>query len=67
MIDAVHVVWVTAGLGCDGDTIAMTDIMRTVRSFDPCLPCGVHMMLGGGKVLELRHSPAFGAQVGGPP
>jgi len=42
------------------------DIMRTVRSFDPCLPCGVHMMLGGGKVLELRHSPAFGAQVGGP-
>src|SRR5438876_691305 len=41
------------------------DIMRTVRSFDPCLPCGVHMMLGGGKVLELRHSPAFGAQVGG--
>src|SRR5207237_203587 len=37
------------------------DIMRTVRSFDPCLPCGVHMMLGGGKVLELRHSPAFGA------
>ena len=43
------------------------DIMRTVRSFDPCLPCGVHMMLGGGKVLELRHSPAFGAQVGGLP
>ncbi len=25
------------------------DIMRTVRSFDPCLPCGVHMYLGGGK------------------
>src|SRR5256714_1680004 len=24
MIEAVHVVWVTAGLGCDGDTIAMT-------------------------------------------
>ena len=24
MIDAVHVVWITAGLGCDGDTIAMT-------------------------------------------
>ena len=22
------------------------DIMRTVRSFDPCLPCGVHMYLG---------------------
>src|SRR2546428_8128604 len=24
MIEAVHVVWVTAGLGCDGDTVAMT-------------------------------------------
>ena len=22
------------------------DIMRAVRSFDPCLPCGVHMYLG---------------------
>ena len=28
------------------------DIMRTVRSFDPCLPCGVHMYLGDGKTLE---------------
>ncbi len=37
------------------------DIMRTVRSFDPCLPCGVHMYLGNGKVLETRHSPMFGA------
>jgi len=35
------------------------DIMRTVRSFDPCLPCGVHMYLGGGKVLEQRHSPTM--------
>jgi hydrogenase large subunit len=34
--------------------------MRTVRSFDPCLPCGVHMYLGNGKVLETRHSPMFG-------
>jgi hydrogenase large subunit len=33
------------------------DVMRTVRSFDPCLPCGVHMHLGRGKVLERRHSP----------
>jgi hydrogenase large subunit len=39
------------------------DIMRTVRSFDPCLPCGVHMYLGEGKVLQVRHSPAFGAQI----
>ncbi|GAA2804580.1 nickel-dependent hydrogenase large subunit [Saccharopolyspora taberi] len=37
------------------------DIMRTVRSFDPCLPCGVHMYLGGGRVLERTHSPMFGA------
>jgi hydrogenase large subunit len=40
------------------------DIMRTVRSFDPCLPCGVHMYLGGGKVLETRHSPMFGLMGG---
>jgi hydrogenase large subunit len=33
------------------------DIMRAVRSFDPCLPCGVHMYLGGGKVLQKVHSP----------
>ena len=36
------------------------DIMRAVRSFDPCLPCGVHMYLGNGKVLETHHSPMFG-------
>ncbi|GAA3467186.1 nickel-dependent hydrogenase large subunit [Nonomuraea roseola] len=37
------------------------DIMRTVRSFDPCLPCGVHMYLGGGKQLRKLHTPhAFG-------
>jgi hydrogenase large subunit len=41
------------------------DIMRAVRSFDPCLPCGVHMYLGGGKVLRQTHSPMFGAQQGG--
>jgi hydrogenase large subunit len=35
------------------------DIMRTVRSFDPCLPCGVHMYLGNGRVLETIHSPAM--------
>lgn len=41
------------------------DIMRTVRSFDPCLPCGVHMYLGRGKVLEQVHTPMLG--VGGKP
>ena len=33
------------------------DIMRTVRSFDPCLPCGVHMYLGNGQTLDMLHSP----------
>lgn len=37
------------------------DVMRTVRSFDPCLPCGVHMYLGDGRVLERHHSPMLGA------
>ena len=37
------------------------DIMRTVRSFDPCLPCGVHMYLGKGKTLDLLHSPTQSA------
>ena len=36
------------------------DIMRTVRSFDPCMPCGVHMYTGEGKVIEAKHSPMFG-------
>ena len=40
------------------------DIMRTVRSFDPCLPCGVHMYLGPGKELLVKHAPMFGAQGG---
>ena len=34
------------------------DIMRAVRSFDPCLPCGVHMYLGGGNTVDKVHSPA---------
>jgi hydrogenase large subunit len=37
------------------------DIMRAVRSFDPCLPCGVHMYNGAGKLREVRHVPMFGA------
>lgn len=37
------------------------DIMRTVRSFDPCLPCGVHMFDGrGAKLVETWHSPMLG-------
>jgi hydrogenase large subunit len=45
------------------DNFKGIDIMRTVRSFDPCLPCGVHMHLGNGKVIEQHHAPMFG--VGG--
>jgi hydrogenase large subunit len=36
------------------------DIMRAVRSFDPCLPCGVHMYVGDGRTIEVKHSPMFG-------
>ena len=39
------------------------DIMRTVRSFDPCLPCGVHMYLGDSQEMTVKHSPTFGVQV----
>jgi hydrogenase large subunit len=42
------------------DNFKGIDIMRAVRSFDPCLPCGVHMYLGEGKQLQLVHSPTFG-------
>lgn len=38
------------------------DIMRAVRSFDPCLPCGVHMYTGDGMDLQQTHTPhAFGS------
>jgi hydrogenase large subunit len=35
------------------------DIMRTVRSFDPCLPCGVHMHVGEGREVEVLHVPSL--------
>src|ERR671935_246571 len=44
----------------DQESFRGIDIMRTVRSFDPCLPCGVHMYLGNGKTLKRVHSPTFG-------
>jgi hydrogenase large subunit len=49
------------------DNFKGIDIMRAVRSFDPCLPCGVHMYLGDGKTLDLQHSPMFGLQPGPTP
>ncbi|BDE06519.1 hydrogenase [Vulcanimicrobium alpinum] len=39
------------------DNFKGIDIMRAVRSFDPCLPCGVHIYLGEGRTLETVHSP----------
>ncbi|GAA3734916.1 nickel-dependent hydrogenase large subunit [Salinactinospora qingdaonensis] len=45
----------------DPDNFKGIDIMRTIRSFDPCLPCGVHMYTGNGKTLRKLHTPtAFG-------
>jgi hydrogenase large subunit len=46
------------------DNFKGIDVMRTVRSFDPCLPCGVHMYLGPGNVLRRVHSPVAGATHG---
>ena len=45
------------------DNFKGIDIMRAVRSFDPCLPCGVHMYLGNGKVLHKEHSPTGTADI----
>lgn len=45
------------------DTFKGIDILRTVRSFDPCLPCGVHMYVGGGRTIEVRHAPGVGAML----
>jgi hydrogenase large subunit len=41
------------------ETFKGIDIMRTVRSFDPCLPCGVHMYVGGGRTVKKLHSPTM--------
>jgi hydrogenase large subunit len=44
------------------DNFKGIDIMRAVRSFDPCLPCGVHMYLGPGKTIQTIHNPAMMSQ-----
>ena len=49
----------------DRESFRGIDIMRAVRSFDPCLPCGVHMYLGKGKTLKTVHSPMLGVTGGG--
>ena len=39
------------------ETFKGVDIRRAVRSFDPCLPCGVHMYTGAGRVRKVPHRP----------
>ena len=43
------------------DSFKGIDVMRVVRSFDPCLPCGVHLYTGGGRRRDIEHVPPFGA------
>lgn len=45
------------------DTFKGIDILRTVRSFDPCLPCGVHMYSGRGRLLSRQHAPLLGSTI----
>jgi hydrogenase large subunit len=49
------------------DAFKGIDVMRTIRSFDPCMPCGVHLYLGPGRELVARHVPTYGADGGGAP
>src|SRR5205814_9824490 len=41
----------------DQENFRGIDIMRAVRSFDPCLPSGVHMYRGKRKTLRTAHQP----------
>ncbi len=47
------------------DNFKGIDIMRAVRSFDPCLPCGVHMFTGNGHELQKTHTPHAFTEMGG--
>jgi hydrogenase large subunit len=38
------------------------DILRTIRSFDPCLPCAVHLHTGGGTVVRDATTCACGTE-----
>ncbi|HEX3424848.1 MAG TPA: nickel-dependent hydrogenase large subunit [Acidimicrobiales bacterium] len=44
-----------------GDDFKGIDVMRVVRSFDPCLPCGVHLYTGAGRYRRVEHLPLLGA------
>lgn len=38
------------------------DILRTIRSFDPCLPCAVHMYTGKGEIVRDATTCACGQE-----
>jgi len=54
MVEAVHVVWVTAGLSCDGDTIAMTaaSLPSIEELVAGALPGALACVLPGGRLLR---------------
>ena len=56
-VEAVHVVWLTAGLSCDGDTIAMTG--ATLPSIEELVAGSVH-----GVPRVILHNPVLAYEVG---
>lgn len=44
----------------DADDFVGIDILRAVRSFDPCLPCAVHLHAGKGTIIRDATSCACG-------
>src|SRR5437016_13125343 len=60
MIDAVHVVWITAGLGCDGDTIAMTAAsLPSIEELVAVALPGVPRVILHNPVLAYENGDAF--------
>jgi hydrogenase large subunit len=45
----------------DPDEFTGIDILRAIRSFDPCLPCAVHLHTGAGTVIRDATTCACGA------
>jgi hydrogenase large subunit len=43
------------------------DILRAIRSFDPCLPCAVHMDTGRGTIVRDATTCACGREPAGDP
>jgi hydrogenase large subunit len=37
------------------------DMLRAIRSFDPCMPCTTHLHTGGGTVVREVNTCACGA------